>query len=87
VGTMESGSTSPRGRKRDRLGNEKAVLSPTPVSGANTPTGSARRRPAAITDDQDKEPRYVGDPDYLEVGEDMLLTKHGHSQSQKKDTC
>ncbi|GHJ86044.1 hypothetical protein NliqN6_2446 [Naganishia liquefaciens] len=57
---MESGSTSPRGRKRDRLGNEKGgtTQSPTP--------GSARRRPAALADDPDKEPRFVGDPDFLE---------------------
>lgn len=74
---MESGSTSPRGRKRDRLGNEKggAMQSPTP-SGANTPTGSARKRPSAVVNDPDREPRFVGDPDFLEVSnetEESLL--------------
>lgn len=67
--TMESRSTSPRGRKRDRLGNEisssaAGALSPSPRSGANTPSASATsRRPPA----EEEEPRYVGDPSYLEV--------------------
>lgn len=68
--TMESRSTSPRGRKRDRLGNEisssavAGALSPSPRSGANTPsTSTTGRRPPV----EEEEPRYVGDPSYLEV--------------------
>ncbi|KAJ9090921.1 hypothetical protein QFC19_009347 [Naganishia cerealis] len=60
---MDSGPPSPRGRKRDRLGNEKllGMLSPGSGSGAHTPTST--RRPAPL---EEEEPRYVGDPSYLE---------------------
>ncbi|KAJ9123723.1 hypothetical protein QFC24_003497 [Naganishia onofrii] len=60
---MDSGPPSPRGRKRDRLGNEKSLGTLSPGSGSGARTPNATRRPPPL---EDEEPRYVGDPSYLE---------------------